>query len=144
MNIDNTFVKKKKTLLDLGINVNLLPYSIYRQLGLGELKFTFITLSLANKSVKFPRGIIQDVLIQIDKLYYLVDFVVFDMEQGTSGLNHVPIILGQPFFTIENVVINCRSGVIQLTFGNMTIELNIFTYVRSMVPKRKRNLWRLI
>ena len=74
--------------------MNLLPYSVYKQLGLGELKSTSITLSLADRSVKFPRGIIEDVLIQIDNFYYPVDFVVLDMEQGTSRLNHVPIILG--------------------------------------------------
>ena len=65
-------------------------------------------------------------LIQIDNFYYLVDFVVLDTEQGTSGLNHVPIILGRPFLATANALINCRSGVMQLTFGNMTIELNIF------------------
>ena len=92
MNIGNTFVKG--ALLDLGASVNLLPYSVYKQLGLGELKSTSITLSLADRSVKFPRGIIEDVLIQIDNFYYLVDFVVLDTHQGTSGLNHVPIILG--------------------------------------------------
>ena len=71
-----------------------------------------------NRLVKFPRGIIEDVLIQINNFYHLVDFVVLDTEQETSGLNHVPIILGR--------LINCRSGVMQLTFGTMTIELNIF------------------
>ena len=46
----------EKTLLDLGASVNLLPYSVYKQLGLGELKPTSITLSLADRSVKIPRG----------------------------------------------------------------------------------------
>ncbi|RVW12110.1 hypothetical protein CK203_087303 [Vitis vinifera] len=90
--IGNTFVKI--ALLDLGVSVNLLPYLVYKQLGLGELKSTSITLSLADRSVKFPRGIIEDVLIQIDNFYYPIDFMVLDTEQGTSGLNHVPIILG--------------------------------------------------
>ncbi|RVW22338.1 hypothetical protein CK203_108731 [Vitis vinifera] len=48
----------EKALLDLGASVNLLPYSIYKQLGLGELKPTSITLSLADRSVKIPRGMI--------------------------------------------------------------------------------------
>ena len=138
VNISNTFVKI--TLLDLGASVNLLPYSVYMQLGLGELKYTSITLSLADRSVKFPRRIIEDVLIQIDNFYYPVDFVELDMEQGTIGLNHVPIILGQPFLATTNALINCRSGVMQRTFGNMTIKLNISHHVRSMVPKRTRNL----
>ncbi|RVW21537.1 Retrovirus-related Pol polyprotein from transposon 297 [Vitis vinifera] len=54
----------EKALLDLGASVNLLPYSVYKKLGLGELKPTSITLSLADRSVKIPRGIIEDVLVQ--------------------------------------------------------------------------------
>ena len=46
----------EKALLDLGACVNLLPYSVYKQLGLGELKLTTITLSLADRLVKIPKG----------------------------------------------------------------------------------------
>ncbi|RVW63895.1 Retrovirus-related Pol polyprotein from transposon 17.6 [Vitis vinifera] len=60
----------EKALLDLGASVNLLPYSVYKQLGLGELKPTSITLSLVDRSVKIPRGIIEDVLVQVDNFYY--------------------------------------------------------------------------
>ena len=61
VNIKGTCVEK--ALLDLGARVNLLPYSVYKQLGLGELKPTTITLSLANRSVKIPKGTIEDVLV---------------------------------------------------------------------------------
>ena len=115
-----------KSLLDLGASVNLMPYSVYIQLGLGELKPTNITLSLADRSVKIPKGIIEDVLVKIDKFYYPVDFVVLDTEQMASEPNHVPIILGRPFLATANAIINCRNGIMQLTFGNMTLELNIF------------------
>ena len=115
-----------KSLLDLGASVNLMPYSVYKQLGLGELKPTNITLSLADKSVKIPKGIVEDVLVKIDKFYYPVDFVVLDTEPIASEPNHVPIILGRPFLATANAIINCRNGVMQLTFGNMTLELNIF------------------
>ena len=40
--------------------------------------------------------------------------------------NHVPIILGKPFLATSNAIINCQNGVMQLAFGNMTLELNIF------------------
>ena len=115
-----------KALLDLGASVNLLPYSMYRQLGLGELKPTSITLSLADKSIKILKGIVEDVLIQVDKFYYSVDFVVLDIEPVAARANYVPIILGRPFLATSNAIINCRNGVMQLTFGNMTLELNIF------------------
>ena len=67
-----------RALLDLGANVNLLPYSFYKQLGLGELKDTRMTLQLADRSFRLPRGIIEDVLVQIGDFVYLVDFVVLD------------------------------------------------------------------
>ena len=65
-------------LVDLGASVNLLPHSVYVELGLGELEPTNITLQLANRSVKIPRGIVKDVLVQGDKFYFPVDFVVLD------------------------------------------------------------------
>ena len=124
VNIGGTCIDK--SLLDLGASVNLLPYSMYMQLGLGELKPTNITLSLADRSVKIPKGIVEDVLVKVDKFYYPVDFVVLDTEPIENGPNHVPIILGRPFLATANAIINCRNGVMQLTFGNMTLELNIF------------------
>ena len=119
-------ISVEKALLDLGASVNLLPYSMYKQLGLGELKPTSITLSLADRSIKIPKGTIEDVLIQVDRFYYPLDFVVLDTEPVAIGPNHVPIILGRPFLATSNAIINCRNGVMQLTFGNMTLELNIF------------------
>ena len=83
-------------------------------------------MSLADRSIKIPKGTVEDVLIQVDKFYYPVDFVVLDTEPIVVGANHVPIILGRPFFATSNAIINCRNGVMQLTFGNMTLELNIF------------------
>ena len=124
VNIGGTCIDK--ALLDLGASVNLLPYSVYKQLGSRELKPTNITLSLVDRSVKIPKGIVEDVLIKVDKFYYSVDFVVLDTEPIASGLNHVPIIPGRPFLATSNAIINCRNGVMQLTFGNMTLELNIF------------------
>ena len=124
VNIGGTYVEK--ALLDLGASVNLLPYSMYKQLGLRELKPTSITLSLADRSIKIPKGTVEDFLIQVDKYYYPVDFVVLDTEPSTTGANYVPIILGRPFLATSNAIINYRNGVMQLKFGNMTLELNIF------------------
>ena len=126
VNIGGTCIDK--ALLDLGASVNLLPYSVYKQLGLGELKPTNITLSLVDRSVKIPKGIVENVLVKVDKFYYPVDFVVLDTELIENGPNHVPIILGRPFLATANAIINCRNGVMQLTFGNMTLELNIFHF----------------
>ena len=129
VNIGGTCIDK--SLLDLGASVNLLPYLVYKKLGLGELKPTNITLSLADRSVKIPKGIVEDVLVKVDKFYYPVDFVVFDIEPVEDGTNHVPIILGRPFLATSNAIINCQNGVMQITFSNMTLELNIFHLSRK-------------
>ena len=99
---------------------------MYKQLGLEELKPTNITLSLADRSIKIPKGIVEDVLVKVDKFYYPVDFLVLDTEPIASRPNHVPIILGRPFLATSNAIINFRNGVMQLTFGNIALELNIF------------------
>ncbi|RVW27394.1 hypothetical protein CK203_095444 [Vitis vinifera] len=87
VNIGGTHVEK--ALLDLGASVNLLPYSVYKQLGLGGLKPTTMTLSLADRKLcdNHPR---------------------------------------ETFLATSNAIVNCRNGVMQLTFGNMTLEVNIF------------------
>ncbi|XP_059436619.1 uncharacterized protein LOC132169635 [Corylus avellana] len=116
----------KRALLDLGVSVNLLPYSIYLQLGLGELKPTSMTLQLADRSVKVSRGIIEDVLIIVDKFYFPVDFNVLDTELVQNVVIQILKIIGQPFIAIANALINCRMGVMKISFKNMTMELNIF------------------
>ncbi|RVW95570.1 Retrovirus-related Pol polyprotein from transposon 17.6 [Vitis vinifera] len=127
----------EKALLDLGASVNLLPYSVYKQLGLGELKPTAITLSLADRSVKIPRGVIDDVLVQVDNFYYPVDFIVLDTDPTVKEANLVPIILGRPFLATSNAIINCRNGLMQLTFGNMTLDLNIFYMSKKKITSEE-------
>ena len=83
VNIGGTCVEK--ALLDLGASVNLLPYSMYKQAGLGELKPTSITLFLADRSIKIPKGTVEDVLIQVDKFYYPVDLLYLIQNQLQQG-----------------------------------------------------------
>lgn len=120
-----------QTLLDRSSSVNLLPYTIYEQLGLGELKPTPIILQLVDRSIKMPIGIVEDVLVQIDKFFYPVDFVVLDVHLTSPSSFQAPIILGRPFFATSNALINCISGILKLSFGNMTLELNIFNTCRQ-------------
>ena len=62
--------ESSEALLNLGANVNHMPYLIYLQLGLGKLKPNHVELKLVNRSIRKPKGIIEDVLVHIDKLYY--------------------------------------------------------------------------
>jgi hypothetical protein len=87
----------ERALLDLGASVNLLPYLVYLQLGLGEPKPTTMTLQLADRSMKVPRGIVEDVLIKVDKFYFPVDFIVLDTEPVQVIGIEIPVILGDHF-----------------------------------------------
>ena len=118
--------------MDLRASVNLLPYSVYVELGLGELEPTNITLQLADRSVKIPRGIVKDVLVQVDKFYFLMDFVVLDTQNVVNQGTQFPVILGRPFLATANSIIHCRGGLMTLSFGNMTVNLNIFNVIKEM------------
>ena len=120
------------SLVDLGASVNLLPYSVYVVLGLGELELTNITLQLADRSVKIPRGIVKDVLVQVDKFYFPVDFVVLDTQPVVNQGTQFPVILGRPFLATTNAIIHCRGELMTLSFGNMTINLNIFNVINEI------------
>ena len=119
-------------LVDLGASVNLFPYSVYVELGLGELQPTNITLQLVDRSVKIPRGIVKDVLVQVDKFYFPVDFVVLDTQPVVNQGTQFPVILGRPFLATTNAIIHCKGGLMTLSFGNMTVNLNIFNVIKEI------------
>ncbi|XP_058189178.1 uncharacterized protein LOC131306770 [Rhododendron vialii] len=116
----------EQALLDLGASVNLLPFSVYQQLGLGELKPTSVRLQLADGSLKLPKGVIEDVLIKVDKFYFPADLIVLDTEPVHHSRGQIPVILGRPFLATSNAQINCRNRVMKMSFGNVTFELTIF------------------
>jgi hypothetical protein len=95
----------ERALLDLGASVNLLPFPVYLQLALGELKPTTVTLQLADRSIRKPRGVVKDVLIKVDNFYYLVDFIILDIEPTLHPSANIPIILGRPFLATTDALI---------------------------------------
>ncbi|KAJ9547099.1 LOW QUALITY PROTEIN: hypothetical protein OSB04_019642 [Centaurea solstitialis] len=88
-------------LANLGASIILMPLSFYQKLGLGELRSTRMTIQLADRSIKCPIGIAEDVLVQVDKFVFPADFVVLDMKGDTK----VPFILGRPFLCTADAVI---------------------------------------
>jgi hypothetical protein len=91
-------------LLDLGEGINLMSYTVYVTLGLGELQPTSITLQLVDKSIRRPRGISEDVLVKVNQFIVLADFIVLDMEESLMLLP-LPIILGRHFMRTANTKI---------------------------------------
>ena len=82
--------------------------------------------------MNIPKGIVKDVLVQVDKFYFPVDFVMLDTQPVVNQGTQFPVILGRPFLATANAIIHCRGGFMKLSFGNMTVNLNIFNVIKGM------------
>jgi len=91
----------EKCLCDLAASINSMPYSAFKKISMRELEPTNITLHLADCSMVHPRGVIEDVLVKIDKFIFLANFVVLDIETNEN----IPIILGRPFLHTCDLVV---------------------------------------
>ncbi|XP_010532373.1 PREDICTED: uncharacterized protein LOC104808395 [Tarenaya hassleriana] len=114
--LGNLFIEQ--ALCDLGASVSLMPLSIFKRLGVGELQPTQMILQLADRSTKRPAGILEDMPLKVGDYYIPVDFVVLDMDADSS----MPIILGRPFLNTADVVIHVRAGRLTMSIGDETIE----------------------
>ena len=96
----------ERALLDLGASVNLIPYSVYEKLELGELQPTLVKIQLTDWSIKVPCGMVENALIKVGDFYYPVDFIVLDTTPSTNSPNNIPVILDQPFLATTNANID--------------------------------------
>lgn len=69
-----------KALYNLGASINLMSFYVFQKLGINEVKPTIISLQLANLSMKHPKGIVEDMLVKVDKFIFSIDFIVLDMK----------------------------------------------------------------
>ncbi|GKC87306.1 reverse transcriptase domain-containing protein [Tanacetum coccineum] len=104
---------RTSALANSGASINLLPHSIYKQLGLEALTPTRMTLELANRSVTHPMGIAEDVVVRVDGFTFLADFVVVNFEPDPR----VPIILGRPFLRTAKALIDLYEEKLTLRVG---------------------------
>ncbi|XP_073036980.1 uncharacterized protein [Primulina eburnea] len=116
-----------KALCDLGASINLMPLSIYRDLELGEVKPTTITLQLADRSLTYPRGIVEDVLVKVDKFIFHADFVILDMEEDQDS----PLIFGRPFLATGKALIDVHKGELTLGVGGEAVIFNIYKAIKG-------------
>ncbi|GJZ54114.1 putative nucleotidyltransferase, ribonuclease H, partial [Tanacetum coccineum] len=107
----------KKALIDLDASINILYASLTDKCDLGTIRKTDTIISLADRSTKIPRGILEDVIVKVDDFYYPVDFFVMDTESPYQDVQPT-IILGRPFLAMIDARINCRTGAKDIAFGN--------------------------
>ncbi|XP_070029773.1 uncharacterized protein [Nicotiana sylvestris] len=102
----DTIKMTHQALYDLGANINLMPYSMFKPLGIGQPRATSVRLQMADRTMKRPLGIIDDVLVRVDKFILPVNFVILDCK-----VNHkVPIILGRPFLATRKALVDVEVG----------------------------------
>ncbi|KAI5317261.1 hypothetical protein L3X38_036968 [Prunus dulcis] len=115
-----------RAMLDLGASINVMPYSVYQALGLEGIKKTSIRLELADHSIKYPRGIVEDILVQVNTLILPADFVVMDMEDNPYVDRVDPILLGRPFMATADTMIKVKDGTLSMTVLGETVEFKVF------------------
>jgi len=135
--IGNTIFENAMT--DLGASINVMPYSIYASLKLGALNKTSVVIQLADRSIAYPKGVVEDVLVQFNDLVFLADFYVLDMENGDQT---TPILLGRPFLKTSKTKVDVHSGTLMMEFDGKIVKFNIYDAMKFLNLMEKMD-WKL-
>ncbi|KAM1873218.1 hypothetical protein ACFX13_007077 [Malus domestica] len=122
--------KFEQCMLDLGASINVMPYSIYASMNLGELKNDGVIIQLADRSNAYPKGVLEDVLVQVGNLIFPADFYVLDMEDSPYS-TPLPILLGRPFMKTTQTKIDVAKGELTMEFGDELIKFKVPEYVKN-------------
>ncbi|GJX54887.1 mitochondrial proton/calcium exchanger protein-like protein isoform X1 [Tanacetum coccineum] len=119
------------SLVDLGASVSVMPLLTYLNLGLGELAHNKLTVELVDRTVKYPKGIVENVLVGIGKFTFPVDFIILDMPKDIK----VPLILGRPFLSTARAKIDVYKRKITLRVVEERIIFKSVKPARSLIKK---------
>ena len=119
-----------KALCDICVSVILIPYSIYEKIDLGDLKPTTMCLSIADKYIKYPLGILKNVPTKVVKFIIPADFVIMDMEEELK----IPILLGRPFLVAAGWVIDIKNDKIKMEVNDESIIFYVFKMIKEASP----------
>ncbi|XP_070020213.1 uncharacterized protein [Nicotiana sylvestris] len=118
----------EKALCDSEALTNLMPFSIFRKLDLGEMKDIGVSLQFADQSTKKPKGIIENVLVRVDKFVFPVDFIVLEMKECLDE----PIILGRPFLATGREIIDVHQRQLILRVDEERVILDMQKILRFL------------
>ncbi|XP_070049374.1 uncharacterized protein [Nicotiana tomentosiformis] len=116
-----------KALCDLGASINLMPFTVFKTLGIGKPRATSMRLQMADRTMKRPLGIINDVLVWVDKFILLADFVILDYEVDYE----VPILLGRPFLATEKALVDVEVGELTFQVGDENVVFHVCKSIRQ-------------
>ena len=94
----------------------------FRKLGNGEVKPTTISFLLADRSIKYPKGVIEDILVKVDKFIFSADFIVLDMDE----VEEIPLISGRPFLATRRTLIDVQQGKLVLRVREDEVTFDVF------------------
>ncbi|XP_074313507.1 uncharacterized protein LOC141648683 [Silene latifolia] len=121
-----------RALCDLGVSVSVIPLKVAKRIGIQALAPTTMTLKLADRSVKRPIGVLEDVPVKVGKLLIPTDFVVLDIPEDS----HTPIILGTPFLANRGVLIDVKNERLTFQIEGNNVEFNLPSLMKG--PKMER------
>ncbi|CAN6685845.1 unnamed protein product [Malus baccata var. baccata] len=117
-------IRFESAMLDLGASKNVMPYSIYASMNLGALKNDRVIIQLADRSNTYPKGVLEDVLVQVNHLVFPADFYVLEMDESDHAPS-LPILLGRPFMKTARTKIDVYSGTLSMEFDGEVVNFNL-------------------
>ncbi|XP_073120747.1 uncharacterized protein [Henckelia pumila] len=109
-------------LCDLGSSINLMPHALAMKLGICNIEPANISLKFSDGSIKYPRGVVENILVKIDKFIYPVDFVILDIDKNCE----VPLIFGRPFLAMSRALVDVKKGELVLRWNNEQVVFHMF------------------
>ncbi|XP_058774677.1 uncharacterized protein LOC131648958 [Vicia villosa] len=116
-----------KALCDLGASISLMSLSICRKLAMGELRPAKMLVQLADRSVKYPVGVLENIPVHICQFYIPIDFIIMDIKEDVN----TPIILGRPFLATAGAIINVKKGKLTFEVGKEKVEFILIQFLQA-------------
>lgn len=116
-----------KALLDLGASISLMPLVVCKRLNLGDMQPIRMSLQSADRSVKYPIGILEDIPVRIRQLYIPTDFVIMDIKEDEEIL----ILLGRPFLSTAGAMIDVKKGKMNFKVGDEKVEFILSKFLKA-------------
>ncbi|CAN6554896.1 unnamed protein product [Malus baccata var. baccata] len=114
----------ESAMLDLGAPINVMSYSIYASMNLGELKNDGVIIQLADRSNAYAKGVLEDVLVHVNHLIFPADFYILEMDESDHAPS-LPILLGRPFMKMARTKIDVFNGTLTMEFDGEVINFNL-------------------
>ncbi|KAL7583272.1 hypothetical protein Lser_V15G45156 [Lactuca serriola] len=132
-----------RAMLDLGASINVLPYSLFKSIGVGTLSKTGVIIQLDDQSLVHPKGVLEDVLVQVDKFVFPTYFYVLDIGDDDSPSSS-SILLGRPFLKTSKTKIDVYNGTLSMKFDGEVIKFNVHEAKKTPFDVQSINFINLI